>query len=96
MYTTQQVMELSGATYRQLDHWTRKGWVKPTGQGTGNDRDWSWQEKHVAKLMIRLINGGFQPATAADIARRLVGCAAGATTVTMTLTEGLELQVSGI
>ncbi|MGI5288055.1 MerR family transcriptional regulator [Nonomuraea polychroma] len=59
-----------GLTYRQLDHWSRRGWLKPahTG-GTGNVRVWSQDELRIADLMRRLTRAGLTPEAAAVAAR---------------------------
>ena len=41
--SSDQVLAQTGITYRQLDYWTRRGWLEPiprTGQGKGNPRRW--------------------------------------------------------
>ena len=57
-------------TYRQLDHWTRAGYLKPiTPGGSGNPRDWPPEECRVATAMGALVKAGLMPAAAHDIAR---------------------------
>jgi len=45
-YSTLYVVELSGATFRQLDHWVRRGVLQPSirngGRGPDHWRLWSW------------------------------------------------------
>jgi hypothetical protein len=42
--TTKQVEKVLGATFRQLDHWCRQGWVpgvpRVSGSGASNRREW--------------------------------------------------------
>jgi DNA-binding transcriptional MerR regulator len=68
-FTLDQVLK-RGLTYRQLDHWTRRGWLRPahTG-GTGNARAWSQAELQIADLMRRLVAAGLTPEAAARAAR---------------------------
>jgi DNA-binding transcriptional MerR regulator len=76
MPTTEQVAHAAGITYRQLDHWTRRGYLRPvvvrngfgSGQG-GRSRDWPAAEVAVACRMARLIAAGLTPEAAAELAR---------------------------
>lgn len=64
-----------GCTYRQLDYWTRNGWVvadDPT-PGSGARRAWDDNELAVAARMVKLIGCGFTVAKAAEIARGRTG-----------------------
>ncbi len=40
LLTSQDVVDLSGISYRQLDYWTRRGWVEPVvaADGSGSQR----------------------------------------------------------
>jgi DNA-binding transcriptional MerR regulator len=59
-----------GITYRQCDHWTRLGLLKPLHLGgSGHSREWTRAELDVARLMGRLVKAGMKPAVAAAIAR---------------------------
>lgn len=61
----------AGLTYRQIDVWVHKNWVRPTAKGgTGHPRQWPLREVRIALLMKRLTDAGITPATAATIARR--------------------------
>ena len=65
------VPAIPGATYRQLDHWCRRGWLLP-GVGTpgsGAARDWPPEEIAIATTMVRLVAAGMEPAAAAVVAR---------------------------
>lgn len=62
-----------GVTYRQLDYWTRKGYLLPTmtsGRGSGHRRTWPDEEVWIARTMGRLVAAGIEPAVAASAARR--------------------------
>jgi len=64
----------AGLSYRQLDYWTRQGWLLPTQEyaGPGFPRAWPRRERSVAVLMARLVDAGVVPAVAARAARRVV------------------------
>lgn len=59
-----------GITYRQLDHWSTLGLLRPlhTG-GSGNNREWTRAELDVARLMGHLVRAGMRPALAGHLAR---------------------------
>jgi DNA-binding transcriptional MerR regulator len=67
---TPMLVQVSGATFRQLDHWSRKGLLRPVGgEGTGHVRDFPAEEVQVAKVMARLVGAGISPEAAARAAR---------------------------
>jgi hypothetical protein len=68
----------AGITYRNLDHWVRRGWLHPehVGRGPGSRRHWPTHEQQVAALMARCVNIGMTPALAARVARAAVGAVA--------------------
>lgn len=56
--------ELAGITYRQLDHWARRGWVRPSvEQGTGR----SGRRLYSADDVVRLAALGHLGRSGADI-----------------------------
>ncbi|WIB25840.1 hypothetical protein [Curtobacterium sp. MCSS17_015] len=57
---------------RQLDHWTRLGYLNAPTTGSGSPRYWSGDERFVAIEMGRLIRSGFTVEAAHTIARRHV------------------------
>lgn len=61
-----------GVSYRQIDHWVRRGWLRPDQPipGSGNPREWTNEELDVARRMAALVNAGISPAVAADAARK--------------------------
>lgn len=62
----------TGATYRQLDFWTRAGYLhpeRPKGLGSGRARVWPDDELAVATDMAMLVFYGFTPRLAHAIAR---------------------------
>lgn len=59
-----------GITYRQLDHWITRGYLRPENKpGSGTEREFSEREIEVAKLMAALVNAGFRAEKAAKTAR---------------------------
>lgn len=58
-------------TYRQLDYWTRVGYLHPdgAGEGSGSRRRWSDAERAVAAMMARLVAAGLVPDAAHKVAR---------------------------
>lgn len=65
-----------GWTYRQLDHWTRCGYLHPVqmkmnghGNGTGYARQWPGCELAIAASMGRLIRLGLTVEAAHRVAR---------------------------
>ena len=60
-----------GLTYRQLDYWTRRGYLtaEQSHPGTGYRRCWPPSEIEVAGRMKRLIDGGMSVMAAVELAR---------------------------
>jgi DNA-binding transcriptional MerR regulator len=59
-FTTVEVSRETGATMRQLDYWTRNGWINlGEAPGTGNARSWNFRQMTTAKLVVSLIQVGF-------------------------------------
>lgn len=61
-YSSAQVCQLAGVTYRQLDYWTRQGLIHPTipARGSGSKRRWTWDDVERARrlrLAARLVSG---------------------------------------
>jgi MerR HTH family regulatory protein len=65
----------AGITYRQLDHWTKRGYLhaENPSPGSGRKRRWSEGEKQVAALMLRLISAGLTVEAASAVARSGTG-----------------------
>ena len=69
------MLAATGATHRQLDYWTRCGYVLTDGDpspGSGRYRRWPASEVPVVALMVRLSAVGVLVSTAAIVARGLV------------------------
>ena len=60
-----------GITYRQLDHWARKGYLRPVNGfgGSGRDREWPAAELEIARRMGRLVAAGLSVEKSAAFAR---------------------------
>jgi len=69
-----------GITYRQLDHWTRNGYLRPVplgGEGraepaessSGHWRDWPAEELRIAREMGLLVKAGLTAEAACAVAR---------------------------
>jgi DNA-binding transcriptional MerR regulator len=66
------MLELTGATYRQLDYWSRDGRIlRPfaSGRGTGRPREWPAEDVEVARCITVLTRAGFALDVAARVAR---------------------------
>lgn len=63
-----------GITARQVDHWTRRGWILPwnSSPGSGHNRIWPEREANIARLMLRLIEAGWNTEAAAPLARAVI------------------------
>ena len=58
---TNEMMEQTGATFRQLDHWARCGIIGPTSVGSGRYRQWDPDDVPAVAAMVRVsaaLNGG--------------------------------------
>lgn len=71
MADPQALIDRGVVTYRQLDHWARRGFLHPEmdGDGSGYPRTWSADELRVAERMARLRRAGLDLEIAADLAR---------------------------
>jgi DNA-binding transcriptional MerR regulator len=60
-----------GITYRQLDYWTRRGYLHAlnAGHGAGSVRQWSAFERLIASWIGRLTAAGLTLDAAARVAR---------------------------
>lgn len=68
---THQAFVDAGLSYRQLDHWTRVGYLRPShpGRGSGSVRAFPRSELAVARVMLRLTAAGVTPDAAHRVAR---------------------------
>ena len=60
-YRVPEVQKLVGISYRQLDYWARTGLVKPSikdARGSGTQRQYSFQDLIVLKVIKRLLDLG--------------------------------------
>lgn len=59
-----------GPSYRQIDHWTKQGYLQAEGGGgQGRPRRWPSRERDVAAMMHRLVAVGIPPDVAHEVAR---------------------------
>ena len=67
-----EVCRLAEISYRQLDYWVRKGYLRPDrpAAGSGTQRGFSPAEVAVARRIVQLVSFGLPPGDAADAARR--------------------------
>lgn len=70
-WSVAQILDYTGVTYRQLDHWVRRGFLRPARAlpGSGVTRLWSSAELKVARRMALLVDAGLTPETAERAAR---------------------------
>lgn len=63
-----------GLTGRQVDYWTRQGYLRSTEPqpGSGHRRAWPVVERDIAVLMARLISAGLSVEVAAKAARESI------------------------
>lgn len=72
--TSNELIQRSGISYRQLDHWTRTGRLHASTAaepGSGNARFYPASEIAVARLIKRLLDAGMQITVAHGLARDL-------------------------
>lgn len=64
-------MVATGATKRQVDYWTRSGYLvaDEVEPGAGHRRRWEDEEVGVCRLLVRLTNAGLAPDVAVAVAR---------------------------
>lgn len=94
-YSLTDAMSRSGATYRQLDYWVRRNYLRPVGgYGSGNQRLWPVAEVEVAAKMVTLVEAGMTVERAADVARTSV--VAGAERVRLSPAVVVEFEREGV
>lgn len=54
----------AGITYRQLDHWIRKGYLPGSAPGSGVSRTFSMEERDYIIRLARLVKAGIDVAVA--------------------------------
>jgi hypothetical protein len=82
-------------SYRQLDHWTRRGWLRPDNgctPGSGRPRRWSDAELRVADIISRLRLAGIEMETAVRVARH----SGVSVPYEVTLAPGIVISVSTV
>jgi hypothetical protein len=84
------------ASFRQIDHWCRRKYIKAETAGSGDFRRFSEVEKRILKLMDRLVEAGFKPEAAARIARAGVDALGGRDKCKIRVKPELWVEVHGI
>lgn len=72
---TDQIIGRAGISYRAIDHWTRRGYVRSRDrdrEGSGWPRYYDDTEVWIICLMARMVRAGFRPAAAAVAARTCI------------------------
>lgn len=92
------LIKIPEITYRQLDFWCSKGWLRPDQRGgSGHARTFSGDEARVARTMARLVAAGLKPDTAHAIARGQARIAPGIWVVVDRIpAELLEVPLSAV
>jgi hypothetical protein len=69
-----ELAERAGLTYKQVDHWTKRRFLKPEPNpgGTGHRRAFKPSEVRVAQVMSALVRAGVMPHIAAKAARSAI------------------------
>jgi hypothetical protein len=57
-------------TYRQLDHWCRKGWIHASAPGSGMRREFARGEREIADRAFALTRQGIIPQRAIELVRQ--------------------------
>lgn len=72
-FSSTEVCEKAGISFRQLDHWRSKGFVRPQREprGPGDRVSYAQDEMQVAVSMGRLVAAGLELASAHDAARQM-------------------------
>ncbi len=72
--TTDDVVEMTGITYRRLDSWARLGYLEVpiVGYGKNGGRDWPDKAITAAMLIDKMTKAGIQPIKACRVARAIV------------------------
>lgn len=70
-FTTQEILDQSTVTYRQIHFWVGNGWLHPHNLGKGQGFPWSWSadEIEVARKMADFVSSGLTPPAAHHAAR---------------------------
>jgi len=83
LHVTSSIVDLTGATYRQINYWITNGYIKPLvvhqgpsqprpNKGSGNHHLFDECEVKVAWLIAHLVEQGMAPIKAGPLARDLM------------------------
>lgn len=97
-YDAESMARAARVTYRELDHWTTRGYLIPDEQhpGTGHIRRWSQREAEVARVTRRLRDAGFRLHVAASLARDAVYGRSDSGVARVHLGPGIHLTVGDV
>lgn len=75
-FTSAEVCQLAGITYKQIHHWTVRGFLDPDqahdldgNSGSGYSRAWTEHEAIRAREMAAMVRAGISHAKAAELVR---------------------------
>lgn len=98
---TSEVLRLTGATARQIEHWENAGHlsiprggpgrIRVTKEGTGYYRLWTRREVARVRIIRVLLDAGFELSVAARLARHLLSSRGGPSVI---LARGVEVSLS--
>lgn len=80
LYTMSSLADKIGATPREIDYWTRSGYIPTTpvvgendmrNPGTGKTRIWDERDAEIALWFARLVQVGMKPGAVGDVAKCL-------------------------
>jgi hypothetical protein len=96
-YSSKELCQRAGITPRQMDHWQRRGWIRPfdrTSQGSGVPMEWPTLALKKATLMGRLGRTGIGPQRAHEIATTYLSYAPNGEPCRIRLEIGIELRIT--
>lgn len=73
-FTSGRVTSVTGVTYKELDHWTRRGVIRPSvapARGSGSQRCWTFIDLIVIALVRKLRDAGVELEVAGFLGRQL-------------------------
>jgi DNA-binding transcriptional MerR regulator len=55
-----ELARMAGISYRQLDYWSRRGFISTKHPGYGHQRQWDDSEADRTLMLARLVRAGFE------------------------------------
>jgi hypothetical protein len=56
-----ELIRMAGISYRQLDYWSRRGFIETKHPGYGRHRQWDPAEVERTVMLARLVHAGLDP-----------------------------------